>query len=179
MDMEVIINWKGWTAINSICQIFLVLFAFLAICLTISQIGNRKKIKICFSEKKEYYNGKTKINDSTKILSLDFFNYGVHPIFIKQCWIGISKSKNLNRPKIVEVLSEKKFINPGESMSIDYKKIEDCINELFQKRSFYRETNPKVYFFVENGAGKVKRYPLDSNYIYIRAKEMKKNDDIR
>lgn len=178
MDINKIINWGGWNAISSISQVFLAIFAFIAICLTISQIGNRKTIKIDFSLRKEFYNGNKIYNDSKKILAIEFFNYGMHPIFIKECWIGINKSKNLNRPNIVKVLSGKKFINPGESMSIDKKIIEDCIDKLFQKRSFYREKNSKIYFFVENGAGKVKRYPLDLNYAYVRTKEMVKNDDI-
>ena len=35
-------NWRGWTAVNSICQILIVVLAFIAIIITLKQIGNRK-----------------------------------------------------------------------------------------------------------------------------------------
>ena len=88
-------SWEGWEAVSSICQVFMSIFAFIAICITIKQISSKSKAKLGMSFKVGL--GVVEVNEETQIIpgfSMQIVNLGMAPVYITECGIEISKSKN-------------------------------------------------------------------------------------
>lgn len=155
-------NFKGWNGIVGI------IVTLLPVYIAVAKIGNKKRMKLKFYLNKKENEDKKNIFGKEKISSADIYNYAMCPIFIKECWIGINKSKNLNRTNVVKLSVNRKFLNPGECMLIEEETIVNGIIDIYNKTNSYENSNSKIYFFVVNGSGRVKRFNADLNWSDIK-----------
>lgn len=158
--MAVFFQWEGWTAISSICQVLIALFAFLAILITITQIGNRKKVSLGVDFKLGLV--KSGKDEHTQVIATVFeiWNYGLSPIFVKSCWLGFEKKLKRNSPNALVAPIEKSFIQPGEYKIYATGLEPSILNELEQRVKY----SGKLYIFLENGVGSIKIIPCKMSY---------------
>lgn len=153
MYVEDFFKWEGWTAISSICQVLIALFAFVAICITLCQIGNRKKMRIDIKLSTQRANIPERTNEKVAEMTVEIFNYGLSPIFIKGCWISFYKKKvtRVDNAFVFEI--DKEFIRPGECKTF---------KGTFTSEDRWRigkeaADDDYIYVFIESGIGKIKR----------------------
>lgn len=152
-------SWEGWEAVSSICQVFMSIFAFIAICITIKQISSKSKAKLGMSFKVGL--GVVEVNEETQIIpgfSMQIVNLGMAPVYITECGIEISKSKNSN-PGLY--FSMTPFVlQPGECEIKSMTHFRKGVDDIEDKISL-RDT---VKMFVVDGAGKT--YYKKTGYDY-------------
>lgn len=92
--MSIFLQWGGWTAVSSICQIFIALFALIAICITISQISSKANAKLGMSLK--FGLDAVKFGEEIKVVpgfSIHIANLGMAPIYVSECGIEFFQGK--------------------------------------------------------------------------------------
>jgi len=144
--------WVGWTAVSSICQILIALLAFVAIIITISQIGNYKKISIGAELSLKIVNSSQCKGEKVIATVLEIYNLGRAPIFIKSCWLGFKKNTMRDTSDALILPIEKGFLQPGEYKVYANGIPHNIIDALSSKAKFESE----MYVFLENGMGKTK-----------------------
>lgn len=156
--MSTFLHWEGWTAVNGICQILISLFAFIAICITVCQIGNRRRVSIDIKSSLKIV--RRNETETTVGIVFEIFNYGLSPIFMKTCWLGFRKNTIAYSDSALMCPMQKEFIHPGECKEFGAAIQSDVIRVIEQKVR-YHDT---LYVFVESGIGKVKRFKANMDY---------------
>lgn len=141
-DYNTILRWQGWTVINSISQIIIAIFV------TLSQIGNRRKIKLDIEIEK------VELDKKNIFFNLYLYNFGIAPIFIRNCWIGFKRKKSRDDKSVFELKVKRDFIKPGEGKLFKSKPI----NRAKWECRLYPSS--KVFIFIQNTRGKIKRVKL-------------------
>lgn len=152
--MEGFWGWEGWNTVSSICQIFLVLSSVASVFITIFQIRNKNRIKVNINlkirEEKEPRN-------TSRITEFSIFNYGMNGVYIKRCWMGTWKGQGGNEEFIGNKVMIEKLLQPGESLNVDKLLVKELLQSIYSKAVNKKIYKNKMYFYIENGEGKVKR----------------------
>lgn len=143
------IQWDGWMVVSSLSQVILVIISVIAICVTLSQIGNRRKFNIDIEVS-------IKESDNQNIcFNIIIYNFGRAPLFIRDCWIDFTRSK---RKSIftIEIDIKRDYILPGQGKLFESQSV---TRETWESSAFasYRES----YLFIKNGRGKIRRKKID------------------
>lgn len=141
--------------IEIILEIFLILSSFITILNNNNQIGNRKKVKIGLSVRTE---NRTQYKGYQKDITIELFNYGISPIFIKYCWMAIIVHKKIYR-KNVKFQTNDGFIRPGECIILSSENLNEAAKKLYF--DINNEYGAKLYIIIENGMGKEKKLKTD------------------
>lgn len=142
-------KWEGWTAVSSICQILIMLFAFIAIMITIKQISGKSNAKINASLKFGW--GAYRCDgglESVPGINISIANLGMAPVFISECGIEFLHSKTL-KPGIL-VTGEPFVLQSGECVDKSMPYIQQILSELDNEVSLH----DKARIYVTCGTGK-------------------------
>lgn len=147
--MSNFLQWEGWTAVSSICQILIALFALTAICITINQISGKANAKLGMSL--QFGLGLLKCNEEMKIapgFSIHIANLGMAPVYISQCGVEFFRGKT---SKTGLFLTDEPFVlQPGECVTKSMSHLEVLIPEFDDKVSL----SDKVKIYAKDGTGR-------------------------
>lgn len=159
VQMSDFLQWEGWNAVSSICQIFIALFAFMAICITISQISGKANAKLGVFFK--FGLGLEKSGAEVKVvpgISIHIANLGMAPIYISECGIEFFQGKT---SKTGFFLTEEPFVlQSGENIVKSMSHLEMLLPEFDDKVSLH----DKVRIYVKSGTGKTIYKKTDFDY---------------
>lgn len=135
-----ILQWDGWIALNSISQILLSISAFITIYLSLRQIGNGYRAKICTELIIDYNRNGEKIKCGVEIT-----NIGMSYLYIRHVYLIFVIN---NKKERFTIHLSKNLLRPGESMKgyLKEKVFFDILNE--------KNIKDKVYVCVETSAKK-------------------------
>lgn len=148
--MSDFLQWEGWAAVSSICQIFIALFALIAICITLKQISSKSNARLDMSL--NFGLGALRYDDVIKVtpgFSIHIANLGMAPVYISECGIEFFQGK---KSKTGLFLTDEPFmLQSGECATKSMHHLEGLIPEFDDKVSLH----DKVKIYAKCGTGKI------------------------
>lgn len=147
--MSNFLQWEGWTAVSSICQILIALFALIAICITINQISGKVNPKLGMSL--QFGLGMLKYSEKLEVtpgVCILIANLGMAPVFISECGVEFFQGKTFKTGLFVT--NEPFVLQPGECVTKSMHHLEFLMPEFDDKVSL----RDKVRIYAKDGAGR-------------------------
>lgn len=157
--MKEFMTWYGWNAVNSICQVCIVLLSLTAIFIALKQISSKSKARLStslgFGLGIARQNG---VNEVVPGMNITIANLGMAPIFISTCGVKFFDGKKEKAG--IFIPGNSFMLQPGESSLKSMPHLELLIPGINDKVSLH----DRVFIFVEYGGKKV--YYAETKYDY-------------
>ena len=113
--------------------------------------------------------------NTSRITEFSIFNYGTDGVYVKCCWMGTRRGWGENEEFRGNQVRIEKFLQPGDRQNIDKNMAKELLQSIYSKAVNKKIYKNKIYFYIENGEGKVKRiktglritYDLVTIYCYM------------
>lgn len=171
--MSTFFTWEGWNAISSICQLFIAMFAFIAICITVRQISSKSKLKL--NMKLNFGLGIYQHNNESKVvpgISISIANLGMAPVYISSCGIEFVHNKSSN-PGLF-ITDEPFVLQSGECVTKSMIHPDAFFEELDNEVSFH----DKARIYVVSGTEKIFYKKTDFDYASFKFEFQKVNKKV-
>lgn len=147
--MKEFMTWYGWNAVNSICQVCIVLLSITAIFIALKQISSKSKARLStslgFGMGIARQNG---VNEVVPGMNVTIANLGMAPIFISACGVKFFDGKK--EKSGISMPVDSFMLQPGESSLKSMPHLELLIPKINDEVSLH----DKVFIFVEYGGKK-------------------------